>query len=239
MKAPDEADVANAGWALGVGHDFWSYVDSQPRYNPMETYGHPEECKRGWTSPNCGVWAHQRGNTHCVAALSTRDRCSRPLVTGTPFCRRHLAKALEVLLVAVVEDEREMLRHRLDWAREDAKKTRTQTLIAMGLETALLIDATTAASVLPERVYFFAVDHAVKIGRSVKPEQRVKSLSATKAPENVDVRAGYLLGTIPGGYRVEGELHQRFRSHRLVGEWFALEPIRVDISALLEERAAA
>ncbi|WP_183407716.1 GIY-YIG nuclease family protein [Nocardioides marmoriginsengisoli] len=76
-----------------------------------------------------------------------------------------------------------------------------------------------------------------KIGRSINPEQRVRTLSGTKAPEGIEIHAGTLLGTIPGGARTESALHLRFRPHRLVGEWFDYAQVADAIATLLAERS--
>jgi hypothetical protein len=160
---------------------------------------------------------------------------------GSPFCGFHHERALEVFCVQMAASERDLLHRNLERIRSDGLEQRETLFRSIGIETALLWDAASAAARLAERVYFFAADYAVKIGRSVDPAKRVKTLRGTKAPDDIDLRAGHLVGTIPGGCRVESELHGRFYAHRLVGEWFTYAPIADDIASLIaehQERAA-
>ena len=59
-----------------------------------------------------------------------------------------------------------------------------------------------------EFVYFARLGDSIKIGVSVQPAKRCKSLSAE------------LLHIEPGGRRRERELHERFAKFRVSGEWF-------------------
>lgn len=125
------------------------------------------------------------------------------------------------------------------WRR--AQEAELLDLTRQQVEVAAVRDAQRTIESRPERVYFFAAGHAVKVGRSINPEKRVRSFGKILAPEGVDLTAGHLLGTIPGGCHVETALHRQFHRHRLVGEWFSLEPIREQIEGLIagaEERAA-
>lgn len=197
-------------------YGFWAFVDSSPG---------------AWSSYNRNPWPEERGE-QCLAANSRAERCSKFVGPDAPFCGFHLQRAWDALCAMVVRSEYRAIGARMQRELEAIADARQ-------LDKSLLHDLAKAAKALPERVYFFAAQHAVKIGRSVNPEARVKTLGTAKTPEGVDVRAGSLLGTIPGSSRVEWHLHQRFRPHRLVGEWFSLEPIRADIDALLAERQEA
>lgn len=79
-------------------------------------------------------------------------------------------------------------------------------------------------------IYFIqnAEANVVKIGVSVDPEQRLASLqTAHHSPLK-------LLGSIPGGFSEESELHRRFASFRLHGEWFRCDPwLMSEISLIL------
>jgi Meiotically up-regulated gene 113 len=69
-------------------------------------------------------------------------------------------------------------------------------------------------------VYFIQADVGgpVKIGTTRDVQQRLASLSVAHA---LDLR---VLATFPGGTREERELHARFASDRLRGEWFSSSP---------------
>lgn len=230
---PDDDALEDISWSLENGHDFWSYVDSSPSYTYRRCAGDPRDPEH-----SCGRWDHQRDGGWCIAANSSLERCNTRVVPGTPFCGRHLERAWDALCATQARSERDLLKRHLDRMREDNQEARRALLVGQRLELALLWDAATAASRVGEQVYFYAVEHAVKIGRSVNPEKRVKTLSGTKAPEGLDLRSGHLLGTIPGGCKVEGEIHDKFRGHRLVGEWFELAPIRHDIEGLVADFAS-
>lgn len=78
-------------------------------------------------------------------------------------------------------------------------------------------------------VYFGAKRGFIKIGTSVSPQRRAKELGL------------HLLAWEPGGRVREQELHRRFASARLVGEWFLSVPEILDyVSALsVPKRRAA
>lgn len=65
-------------------------------------------------------------------------------------------------------------------------------------------------------VYFARRGDAVKIGRTTSLVGRMRSLECA---HDADLR---LIAAIPGGADVEAELHLRFRTLRIRGEWFML-----------------
>jgi hypothetical protein len=67
-------------------------------------------------------------------------------------------------------------------------------------------------------VYFAQAEDRIKIGWSKQVSARLAGLQ-TGCPSSIK-----LLGTIPGGRSVERQLHERFASLRLSGEWFKAEP---------------
>lgn len=64
-----------------------------------------------------------------------------------------------------------------------------------------------------------------KIGCTSKPAARLKTLSATKLPFELEITC-----LIPSDcmHDLEQELHQRFAGYRIRGEWFALTPEDVE-----------
>lgn len=54
----------------------------------------------------------------------------------------------------------------------------------------------------------------IKIGASENPDKRLKELQ-TGHPHSLAI-----IGTFPGGYRLEGQLHRYFADERTYGEWF-------------------
>jgi Meiotically up-regulated gene 113/Putative antitoxin of bacterial toxin-antitoxin system, YdaS/YdaT len=71
---------------------------------------------------------------------------------------------------------------------------------------------------MPVYLVQFGDDGPVKIGHGKNPRRRLLNLQAG-CP--VHLR---LLGTRPGGEAEERELHKRFQSSRIRGEWFAFVP---------------
>jgi hypothetical protein len=71
-----------------------------------------------------------------------------------------------------------------------------------------------------ELVYFIVdrQESIVKIGVSMSPENRLRSLR-TSNPRLLELAA-----TLPGGYDLERQLHERYAKHRIKGEWFQLTP---------------
>lgn len=81
-------------------------------------------------------------------------------------------------------------------------------------------------------VYFIrrVSDGAIKIGHSVRPLARLQTFQIASA-ERLE-----LVATLDGGQRVEHELHRRFASARIIGEWFAPVP---ELLALVAARVEA
>jgi hypothetical protein len=202
---------------------FWHQVDSTPGFTMWNRHGWPEERDAEW----------------CMAANSDRKRCGQRATGLTPFCHFHSERAMLAFISLAIRGAERDAEAMLKWRRDAIEVSHGKHMAALGYEHALRWDAAEAGRRLSERVYFYAADYAVKIGRSINPEQRVKTLGATKAPTDVNVRSGELIGTIPGGCHVESKLHEQFRQHRLVGEWFRLKPIRSDIDALIANEVAA
>jgi excisionase family DNA binding protein len=82
-----------------------------------------------------------------------------------------------------------------------------------------------------EFVYFFRSGPFVKIGTTRNIKSRLQNLQISH-PTPIA-----LVGTIPGGVRVERELHRRFASLRVNGEWFReVEDLAVYIANLGGDR---
>lgn len=67
------------------------------------------------------------------------------------------------------------------------------------------------------RVYLISDGRNVKIGKSLDPKRRLRSLQTARSETELT-----LLGVIPGGHKVETLLHRKYREKRRNGEWFAL-----------------
>lgn len=208
---------------------FWAFVDSQ---STAYTHSGPCEVKPQFGTGqrvDCSDWTHVRGEG-CVAARSDLTQCRQEPLSGLPFCPGHFDKAWRAILSWVVGARSEVADAMADFDYRSELRDHQ-------MDVAMVRDARRQLLLSAERVYFFAAGDFVKIGRSINPEKRVKTLGATKAPDEVDLTAGELLGTIPGGCFVESMLHLRFRPHRVIGEWFLLEPIRESVLGLIEEHA--
>lgn len=85
-----------------------------------------------------------------------------------------------------------------------------------------------------KRVYFIRCGEFVKIGFSVRPEERLEVIQSVMPHEVV------LIGHIPGARRRERELHTRFAHLHHRGEWFRLEPeLRKAISTLIRGKGGS
>lgn len=84
-------------------------------------------------------------------------------------------------------------------------------------------------------VYFIKAGHRIKIGQSLDPELRLKSIrgGSTQMPRGLDPSNAKLLATEPGGQRREQELHRKFAHLRVAGEWFDNGPeLKIYLSEL-------
>ena len=87
-----------------------------------------------------------------------------------------------------------------------------------------LLDVLDEYSRSAEQIYFIRSNRYVKIGRSLRPEQRLNQLKKDKGqtviPDGVDMEAAEIVAQFPGGRRSESAMHFRFAKHRVAGEWF-------------------
>jgi hypothetical protein len=83
-------------------------------------------------------------------------------------------------------------------------------------------------------IYFIknTVTHAVKIGYSRNPNKRLAHLQ-TATPDPLT-----LLGTIQGGLEHETAFHQRFRQHKLQGEWFKPDILNEVLDIIAQDAAS-
>lgn len=107
-------------------------------------------------------------------------------------------------------------------------KERINTAIAAGELTPSLrfLEPRRGPDKRPRLVYFARLGELVKIGVSVEPVVRCRSLNAE------------LLATEPGGRPRERELHEQFALSRTTGEWFRPSRALLFYIASLEEAAA-
>ena len=80
---------------------------------------------------------------------------------------------------------------------------------------------------VPEKsVYFLTDGEFVKIGKATNTEKRVAEI------QRYNPRILSVIGTIPGGHAEEQELHERFASLCVKGEWFE---VTGDLEIFLEQ----
>lgn len=84
------------------------------------------------------------------------------------------------------------------------------------------------------RVYFMKCRDRIKIGTSLDPDDRLRTLQTGSAYPIV------LLGTIPGSFKTENAVHRALSPWRLDGEWFSnCPPVRRFIAATLADGSPA
>jgi hypothetical protein len=150
-----------------------------------------------WGLGTCGEWRYRTGKwSSAPTALLWQEEDGRLGRTGKIRKRpkpHHVTRAiLEAADVAIP----------LEFSRDE-------------VEARLRGEATNAA--IPagdERVYLIKGGSRVKIGTSINPIKRLKSMQ-TGSPVLLT-----MLGAVPGGCEREGGLHRRFASKRAHGEWF-------------------
>lgn len=168
---------------------------------------------RGWAIDTDG-WQEER-NGQCVALNGRRERCTQLTHPDAPFCGRHLDNLVRFMSTTleprvrreVLQSVPEVFRYVVNVARE-----------------ADVLDVLRRGQ---SAVYFLGIEDVVKIGYSTNPPARVASLrskGATLAPEGYDLKAAVLLGTTPGGRKLEHRLHDILGDHRICGEWFVRSP---------------
>ena len=68
-------------------------------------------------------------------------------------------------------------------------------------------------------VYVIRIGTLSKIGLSVNPDLRIKSMQLPQAPDEVRI---YKMATYAHARSLEAELHRQYAAVRQYGEWFAL-----------------
>ena len=199
----------------GRGAGFWEYVDSKASPMTPRVIAHP--------------WQAERSDG-CLALASDGTRCSRYVDASiTPFCEFHEPSAIEWMLARVDHHLVRAYRRDMDQARK----------------AALLLASHPRGE--GAFVYFYELPSAgvVKIGFSRRPRSRVAAFKSGHGcifPEGItDFASGRLLGHIPGDQGLEADLHRRFATHRVAGEWFQhVGPVKAFIEhALAADGAVA
>lgn len=73
-------------------------------------------------------------------------------------------------------------------------------------------------------VYLIRIGEVVKIGRSVNPTMRIKTLQLPQTPDEAHfIHADNYADCV----FLEAALHEKFAQFRTYGEWFALSPLQV------------
>ena len=81
----------------------------------------------------------------------------------------------------------------------------------------------------------------VKIGTSAMPDKRLDQIckQLDRAPDWLgqthELHYIQLMGLVVGDAELEQQLHRAFRSHRVAGEWFWLEPLEMAIGHFLSD----
>lgn len=197
------------------GPDFWSHVDTERSY-----YGrHSGE-----------TWIEERG-PWCLAATGRGARCAKGSGNG-PFCSFHMARVREWFEAH--------WRHQGLWRAAMHNDLSTEQATRVIRQARNLLQSTPAGS-----VYFWELEGQglVKIGTSRRVETRVAQFRTGKGctfPPDVDPSRGRLIGTTPGGRELEAHLHNVYRRHRVIGEWFRLtDELADDIAQLIAREEAA
>lgn len=213
-------------WYRAPEDDFWSCVDSME--SPTRIYActcpgapdvHVDDC--GTNGPG---WMMTREAIGCMAMRSDRTRCKVAAISDAPLCELHMEKMASWVGQRYPDVFARML------SEAEGEYVHAIMRAVQAADTVAEIEAPKS------RVYFFGIDdQIVKIGRSLRPETRLTQIRQGSGlmPAGHDRKRVELLGTIPGGARVEAQLHKLLRPHRLVGEWFSQHPDVVAVMAYL------
>lgn len=72
-------------------------------------------------------------------------------------------------------------------------------------------------------VYLIKIGEVYKIGRSVNPDLRIKSMQLPQTPDEVRL---FKTATHRASVELEAVLHKKYADKRQFGEWFALTPFQ-------------
>lgn len=91
----------------------------------------------------------------------------------------------------------------------------------------------------PTYLYFIECQEYIKIGLSVDPAERLKTLrksgNGTNAPRGIDLWEAQLMRAEPGTLEDEQAMHKKFAHLRVEGEWFKAEGDLLDYVDHLEK----
>jgi len=133
---------------------------------------------------------------------------------GQPFCESHLAEVLEGAKAHLLLDAESKAEIRAKEQLEVAKAKRR--LTNKGRK---------------EYVYFAFRHDRLKIGHTIQPRQRIRTLETQMGAEFNKVIF------VEGKRSKEALLHRKFAEHRLIGEWFKPHPDILDYVAKLNPAA--
>jgi hypothetical protein len=110
--------------------------------------------------------------------------------------------------------------HSREWSKASRIRTKGKELEYSDKERRIIeaINAHRRIRGVHAYIYFLQSDDAVKIGTSTNITMRLGVLRCATP------YGAQLIGAMPGGRALEADLHERFSSYRLCGEWFSLVP---------------
>lgn len=176
----------------------------------------------------CSGWVRESGGTFDRCLSSAQPRFFGDI--AVTLCGAHWTAFEEGLYGEVISRHETALSGLID----DQFQVRLAVLDAMSALNkvrGVAVESTQRVGGRPDRegfVYFVSCQQYIKIGHSVDPEKRLKSLkmsgNGTKAPRGIDLWEAELLHTAPGGQSEEKKLHEQFAHLRADGEWFHAAP---------------
>ena len=234
---PEQRDARLKVWTTeeilsrrGNGHKY-VYVDHRDSVCRQTSGFYSETCveyedEDNWITYRCLYCHRDEINKLCEATTMSGRHCFQYKQHGD-FCSHHSRQRIGRQPLYSVEQLDEWLDA---WQKETVIQWKL--IVLKKLEAIEDITVETMRAMLEEPqdsyVYFIECDGYVKIGKSVHPSSRFKTLTGaggggTISPNGINLKRAKLIGYVPGTEKLEKRFHGLLHKHRVEGEWFRLD----------------
>ena len=234
---PEQRDALLKVWTTeeilarrGNGHKY-VYVDHMGAVCRQTSGYYSETCveyedEDNWITYRCLYCHRDEINKLCEATTVSGRHCFNHKQYGD-FCSQHSRERVGRLPAYSVEQLDEWLD---TWQKETVLEWKLDVLKKLEAMGDITIETMRDMLEGPQDsyVYFIECDGYVKIGKSVNPSSRFKTITAgsgggTIFPNGINLKRAKLIGYVPGTEKLEKHFHFLLRKHRVDGEWFRLD----------------
>jgi hypothetical protein len=214
----------------GNGHKY-VYVDHGDAICRQTSGYYSQACveyedEDNWITYRCLYCHRDEINKFCDATTISGRHCFNYKQYGD-FCSQHSRQRVGRQPIYSVEQLDEWLDA---WQKETVLQWKLDVLKKLEAMGDITVQTMRAMLEQPQNsyVYFIECEGYVKVGKSVDPNSRFKTLTGsggggTIFPNGINLKKAKLIGYVPGTEKLERHFHFLLREHRGKGEWFRLD----------------